>query len=210
MFINGFVIVQNSDYYEYFGKKLESEDGSKTYNGLGRQYGLVEVQDAKINQMIGKAKELYHLSVLCPIFRAYEDAIEVLKHLNSASEQPDFYELIALNSDSLTKTIGGCDFNELHLKSIGYDLESNAAGFIVKEELFAKKIFSQLVDPFVIHENNLNQYGLFDTKEAAFGFVNTYLSIQNNCNVEPMVKDDQELIEIMIPREGGKMKIDQL
>ena len=181
-------IAENPNYYFASLKTYKSlEVLGKRYGGSGRSwdYRMPSNAPEELKAIVNKAEDCYSHNLQYGFFEESESALMVSNWLNS-SDDINTYEVIELRvyrqNESLPSIVSDNSF-------LGVDIDCDGC-YPIKEELFAAQITSNQQPEFNMFFHLLNDNGLFNSHEDAAKYVDCYLSIQSERNIEHLQKSD--------------------
>ncbi|ACA85748.1 hypothetical protein [Shewanella woodyi] len=187
--ISGFLIVTEKHMPMYYLASEQSnkslEVSNKVYSGCGRSwdYWLPDSAPANVKKLTTKAEETYSQNLMYSLFSSIEEAKTVLDWVNDSEDEFSF-SLLKVYSDKKPDSTA-----MKHAEFIGVDIDCNGH-YPIKEELFASKIASSMQFEFEAFFELLNKNGLFDSYLDAKKFMDCYLRIQMDKNIEKLSEDE--------------------
>ena len=168
---------------EQSNKSLEISN--KVYSGCGRSwdYWLPNNAPENVKKLTKKAEDTYSQNLMYSLFSSSEEAKTVLDWVND-SEDEFSYSLLEIYSNKKPDNT-----TMKHDGFIGVDIDCNGH-YPIKEELFASKLASSMQFEFEEFFELLNKNGLFDSYLDAKKFMDCYLRIQMDKNIEKLSEDE--------------------
>ncbi len=183
--LSGYLIVVQAANPTYYFAALKAckplRIMGKEYCGSGRtwDYHLPNSAPETVRAVVARAEDYYSENLKYGFFDNLQSALYVTSWLNSGGGELS-YEVVRVvvhRWDEQPPAIG----SDSHF--LGVDIDCDGC-YPIKEELFAAQIASTQQSEFDDHFRLLNNGGLFSSLEEAINFVNCYLHIQNENNLE--------------------------
>lgn len=197
MKIVGFVILKKApfNYYRFAGIELPKvlRVNNLYYQGIGRlvEDQLLESAPHNLQDIVERAIDNYSECLMYSIFLRLDEVSCVLNNL----KESEHLEIIAVHSEKLAAVFGEKDYLENEFEFIGVDVDVDGV-YPIKEELFASNMIGDLAKGFQNSVQKLNKFGIFDSIEDASEYLDSYLAIQDEANLEMIEKNQVEWISL--------------
>jgi len=189
----GYIVLVQSVHPTYYFASLKSKKAlevqGKIYCGSGRDYGwahyVLKNAPEDLRAIAKQAKDEHSRNLTYASIDSLQSARSVVSWLNR-DEGDLTYEVVKIIvnrwDEKLSTVVSDSSF-------LGIDIDANGI-YPIKEELFAAQIASIGEPEFEEYFQLLNKHGLFESYENASRFVNSYLHIQNEKELEILQKDE--------------------